>query len=60
MKGYFWHKTLNRVEFGDFYLYLMPNIYQSLVDSMVICAELGREDHGLIPDNCDQKGDETT
>jgi hypothetical protein len=30
--------------------------YQSLVDSVVIGAELGREDHGSIPRNCDERG----
>jgi hypothetical protein len=34
--------------------------YQSLVGSVVIGVELGREDHGSIPRNCDQEGDGTT
>jgi hypothetical protein len=33
---------------------------QSLVGSVVIDAELGREDHGSIPRNCDREGAETT
>jgi hypothetical protein len=33
---------------------------QSLVSSMVIDVELGREDYGLIPHNCDRKGVGTT
>jgi hypothetical protein len=34
--------------------------YQSLVGSVVIGAELGREDHGSIPRNCDREGAGTT
>jgi hypothetical protein len=33
---------------------------QSLVGSVVIDAELGREDHGSIPRNCDREGAGTT
>jgi hypothetical protein len=33
---------------------------QSLVGSVVIGAELGREDHGSIPHNYDREGAETT
>ena len=33
---------------------------QSLVGSVVIGAELGREDHGSIPRNCDREGARTT
>jgi hypothetical protein len=33
---------------------------QSLVGSVVIGAELGREDHGSIPRNCDREGAGTT
>jgi hypothetical protein len=33
--------------------------YNSLIDSMVIDAEFGRKDHGLIPLNCDKRGLET-
>jgi hypothetical protein len=36
------------------------NNYQSLVGSVVIGAELGREDHGSIPRNCDREGAGTT
>jgi hypothetical protein len=35
-------------------------IHQSLVGSVVIDAELGREDHGSIPHNCDREGAGTT
>jgi hypothetical protein len=35
-------------------------LHQLLVGSMVIGVELGREDHDLIPRNCDQKGVGTT
>jgi hypothetical protein len=31
-------------------------LHQSLVGSVVIGAELGREDHGSIPRNCDRAG----
>jgi hypothetical protein len=34
--------------------------YQSLVGSVVIGAELGREDHGSIPRNCDRECSGTT
>jgi hypothetical protein len=30
--------------------------YQLLVGSMVIDADLGRENHGSIPCNCDRRG----
>jgi hypothetical protein len=30
--------------------------HQSLVGSVVIDIELGREDHGSIPRNCDREG----
>jgi hypothetical protein len=33
---------------------------QSLVGSVVISAELGRDDHSSISRNCDQKGAGTT
>jgi hypothetical protein len=36
------------------------NNNQSLVGSVVIGAELGREDHGSIPRNCDREGAGTT
>jgi hypothetical protein len=35
-------------------------IYQSLVGSVVIAVELGREDHGSIPRNFDREGAGTT
>jgi hypothetical protein len=34
--------------------------YQSLVGSVVIDIELGRENHGSIPHNCDREGAKTT
>jgi hypothetical protein len=34
--------------------------YQSLVDSVVVGAELCREDYGSISCNCDWEGAETT
>ncbi|KAK2433326.1 intracellular ribonuclease LX [Trifolium repens] len=36
------------------------SIYQSLVGSVVIDAELGREYHDLIPRNCNREGAGTT
>jgi hypothetical protein len=47
----------------DFYMdveYEKLTFYQSLVGSVVIDAELDREDHSSIPRNCDQKEAETT
>jgi hypothetical protein len=35
-------------------------INQSLFDLVVIGAELGRDDHGSIPHNCDREGAGTT
>jgi hypothetical protein len=35
-------------------------VYQSLVGSVVIDVELGREDHGSIPRNYNRKEAETT
>jgi hypothetical protein len=35
-------------------------VNQSLVGSMVIVVELGREYHGSIPRNCDREGAGTT
>jgi hypothetical protein len=31
-------------------------MYQSLIGLVVICCELGMEDHGSIPHNCDWEG----
>jgi hypothetical protein len=36
------------------------NLHQSLLSSVVIDTELSREDHGLIPNNCDREGAGTT
>jgi hypothetical protein len=42
------------------YLLTNSNLYQLLVGSMVIGAELGREDRGSIPRNCNREGVGTT
>jgi hypothetical protein len=35
-------------------------VHQSLVSSVMIDVELGMEDHGSIPRNCDREEAETT
>jgi hypothetical protein len=45
---------------SDFCINKKKIINQSLVGLVVIGAELGREDYGSIPRNCDREGAGTT